>query len=565
MSRYAVAVLGLVLIPAMAAPGAGGELPERVFAAAPEDAIQNLVFFGEDRPVFMRLRVTIEDQGFRLAWDEFVDRLRHFLDVNGDGTLTPAETRRGSWSQVLRSPFGNNAAPGLEQRVFSRLGSMTIDSQPRDGQVSREELARYLRESLSFNEFSVQSGSEPDRRTQALFGLLDADGDGRLSDADLAIVDRLTARLDRDGNEKLDADELRPDLPDSSSRRFFGQPQGGGSTTQPGPVVAVAEPTRSAVMRRLLEHYDRPGPDGSTKNRKLDAIEMGLAPETLRKFDRNEDGALEALEIEEFLMAGEPAFELIVALAEPRPNPSRSSLEVRPMPGSSVKVRSRDGMQVAADLGDALLEVRNGDQTQNFGTFIEQQFNAADADKNGYVDTKEAAQNGFVNQFFAAADRDGDGKLFKIELDAYVERQTDAQKCRTTLTVTDCGRALFEVLDTDRDGMLGLRELRATRQRLIELERGSEGGITADSIPRRYELVIARGAGAAQQGVRIETYDSSPRATPERSRDTPGWFRRMDRNADGDVSPREFLGPLAEFRRLDADGDGLIDPTEAQR
>jgi Ca2+-binding EF-hand superfamily protein len=43
----------------------------------------------------------------------------------------------------------------------------------------------------------------------------------------------------------------------------------------------------------------------------------------------------------------------------------------------------------------------------------------------------------------------------------------------------------------------------------------------------------------------------------------PEWFRRMDRNRDGDVSWREFLGPLAAFKNLDADGDGLITAAEA--
>jgi hypothetical protein len=39
----------------------------------------------------------------------------------------------------------------------------------------------------------------------------------------------------------------------------------------------------------------------------------------------------------------------------------------------------------------------------------------------------------------------------------------------------------------------------------------------------------------------------------------------MDRNGDGDVSRREWLGTEEEFRRLDADGDGLISPDEAER
>jgi hypothetical protein len=39
----------------------------------------------------------------------------------------------------------------------------------------------------------------------------------------------------------------------------------------------------------------------------------------------------------------------------------------------------------------------------------------------------------------------------------------------------------------------------------------------------------------------------------------------MDRNGDGDVSRREFLGTREDFNRIDTDGDGLIDADEAQR
>lgn len=44
----------------------------------------------------------------------------------------------------------------------------------------------------------------------------------------------------------------------------------------------------------------------------------------------------------------------------------------------------------------------------------------------------------------------------------------------------------------------------------------------------------------------------------------PEWFQKMDRNADGDVSRREFTGSPAQFQRVDADGDGLISREEAR-
>ena len=45
----------------------------------------------------------------------------------------------------------------------------------------------------------------------------------------------------------------------------------------------------------------------------------------------------------------------------------------------------------------------------------------------------------------------------------------------------------------------------------------------------------------------------------------PIWVQRMDRNMDGDLTWKEFLGPRPVFEELDADHDGLIDPVEAEK
>jgi hypothetical protein len=45
----------------------------------------------------------------------------------------------------------------------------------------------------------------------------------------------------------------------------------------------------------------------------------------------------------------------------------------------------------------------------------------------------------------------------------------------------------------------------------------------------------------------------------------PMWFLKMDRNGDGDISPKEWLGTEEEFRAIDTDGDGLISGEEAKQ
>src|SRR5262249_53416805 len=55
-----------------------------------------------------------------------------------------------------------------------------------------------------------------------------------------------------------------------------------------------------------------------------------------------------------------------------------------------------------------------------------------------------------------------------------------------------------------------------------------------------------------------------PRQAPARPARGPEWFRKMDRNGDGDVSRREFLGTDEQFRAIDTDGDGLISVEEAE-
>jgi Ca2+-binding EF-hand superfamily protein len=77
----------------------------------------------------------------------------------------------------------------------------------------------------------------------------------------------------------------------------------------------------------------------------------------------------------------------------------------------------------------------------------------------------------------------------------------------------------------------------------------------------RSELRRSTGSMQMMNPARMSTGDAILPGTAGLS--GPEWFRRMDRNQDGDVSPREFLGTPASFQEIDTDQDQLISASEA--
>ena len=126
------------------------------------------------------------------------------------------------------------------------------------------------------------------------------------------------------------------------------------------------------------------------------------------------------------------------------------------------------------------------------------------------------------------------------------------------------------MIDTDGDGRLSVREMRNAVKLLAELDRDNKGFLTRTDIPRCTAAIFRMGPPSGERAFRNTVVFYA--ATGRRMRDQPPpkpargpeWFRKMDRNGDGDVSRREFLGTDEQFKEIDTNGDGLISVEEAE-
>jgi Ca2+-binding EF-hand superfamily protein len=534
-------------------------------SAAGADDARNLLYLSDAGPLLIQLNVTIDGKSPHAVWDKFVEQLFTDLDRDNSGTLEGKEAD----SVPTRRQLQQLGLPSAEGRS-APAAAATADSSPRDGRVTKDELADYLErivgDSLAVTfaaqrrgedgRFGADSSSSSSSGDAGLMEELDVDDDGKLASEEFALSPKMR-KLDLDDDGTISRGELQP--LQSPYRRLASRtersPQNNGA-----PILDLGggeSPIR--LVRRLIARYD-----GGEKDGRLSREELKSRGEWFATLDLDGNDQLDFDELRQLLRSRSPHVRVTVRLGDRKRDERAVEIEVQPAARDVIDgIRDGGPTNSALALAKTQLEFNTSPNVsvRTATSIFERQFAALDRDNNGYLERAEIDTNPMLRDAFAQMDADDDEKVFKEEFVSHFERIVAAARARTAVTISNQGNRLFDILDAGRDGRLSSRELSAGRDKIAAWDEDGDQLVAASEIPQTWRLSIARGSprfGGADVVQASPTSTSTPRAAGG-----PTWFTGMDRNGDGELTRREFLGPLSDFTRLDADNNGALVAAEA--
>lgn len=502
--------------------------------------VRDVLLMLETGPVHLRLHIAVGGQSPADARKATMARLLETLDTNRDGLL--------SRSEAQRSPlFREKQRPGAEKFIKSIGADLRLT--PRD---IEQRLDRLGGETITYRQNTTASDSDTN-----VFKLLDANSDGIVDkDEMFEAVDLLLAK-DLDDDECVTLDEVAP-LPDPMTMPVNVVP----TTPRPaGPSVAdiLRDTHQTLLPAQLLQKYDK------DRNQKLSAAELHWSAEKLAACDLDRDGQLNRRELEKIKLApvdvelavdvvrpknGEPMLKVIAATVERSDADNYPDLATITLPQAVITFSTREV-----------------DPYEDSMTIALRTFNELDVDNNGYLDRDETmSRERFGRGLFDQIDADGDDKIFGEEMKEFIRARGEPVASSCQVTVYDDGAGFFSAIDTNGDRRISMREMRYADKTLVTMQRDDVPGLGENEPAKRYRIEFMRGVFNPFGNTDRMLDNPATQTTVAQTRPRavgPVWFQRWDRNNDGDITWREFLGPRDVFEQLDVDRDEMIDPREA--
>ncbi len=506
---------------------------------APTSEVRNLILMLENGPLHLRIHVAVGGQSPLDARRASLDRLLKTLDVNGDGKLSQKEAER--------SPLFREKQRPKATAFLNEIGATPTFSR-RD---MEQRIEQFGGETVVYRQNASTSDSD-----DAVFKLLDANKDGIVDATEMQdSVDLLLAK-DSDDDECVTLEEFAPPPTTPIDPIVVQTDQRRPQTTTVSELLR--DTNQTLLPAQLIQKFDK------DRNRKLSPEELGWSQERVATCDTDRDGQLNLkelaglknspvdieLEVDVIRKQGRPMLRTLGTLENRTDGDRVPDLATISLPTAVVTFSSREVDPFEASMTIAL-----------------RTFNELDTDNNGYLDKDETmVRERFGRGLFDQIDADGDGKIFGEEMKEFIRARGEPVATTCQITVFDDGSGFFSTLDSNNDRRISMREMRYADKTLTQMERDDKPGLGEKEPARRYRIEFVRGVfnpfGNPER--RNPLMPQAVVATAKPRPVGPIWFQRWDRNNDGDITWREFLGPRDAFEQLDADRDELIDPKEAE-
>ncbi len=521
------------------------------------DQVERFALLLPGGPVVVEAAMTIDGEPFRVVREKLIGEMIDSIKKDEDGNATWDEALKSNRFTLGRIRISNDA----QRKSYTKA----LDKN-QNGQVDRAEVRQFVAQYFQGPAFTVGGGYgyggsyaggivlvNGQAVSRGAGGadvrkLLDTDSDGVLDEKEIAAAGERLKSRDANDNDLLEPNELAGGAAANNTRvsRFVGQPQ----MRQQSAVLLGPTAKAGPLFQSLQQRYKND--DGDIVSGSFTSV-----PKLFETLDKNKDGKLgqdEVLGLNEV----KPHVELAVDLGKAK---GAKGLTLKSL-AKELKNSKESGESMSVELPGvklSLLANVNAPQTYNYERTATSYLTRYDKDSNGYLDKDELAGN--LARMMQMWDGDNDGKVYAKEITASYERMQAPGQSQIRATTANQGNSLFQALDQSGDGRLSLREMRTADQRIKTFDDNKDNRITQDEIPATVSVTFALGnTGYYRRTVQF----TRPAGNQRTNRDGPSWFTGMDRNGDGDVTLKEFLGSAEDFKKLDTNGDGFIELKEAK-